>query len=175
MSNHVPSLLTPIIALRSSVSGVRGANKCNTSHFLEPFVRLVDDSYGIDDARRRREEVGVKGDYGFMLPDLSSMQAMSPEVPGRVGRTVSRNHRHPGGLVLSADTLRARAASGLPYQHAAEAPAASSIWRPGMVQLTASGHAFCASISGTSAGATGTGAGFVGCPASSFGSLTQDR
>ena len=93
----------------------------NASCALGPFVRLFDDSFGIDDVRRCEVTLRVEGADGFVLEDVSSMRAISRDVLDLAAQAINRTHQYPDGLVLFTGTLFApvqdRGAEGLGFTH----------------------------------------------------------
>jgi fumarylacetoacetate (FAA) hydrolase family protein len=77
----------------------------NASCAIGPFVRLFDDTFGIDDVRQASLTLKVEGDEGFLLDGYSTMTAISRDVLDLVGQTIGANHQYPDGLVLFLGTL----------------------------------------------------------------------
>ena len=64
----------------------------NASCALGPFVRLFDDSFGIDDVRRCEVTLRVEGADVFVLEDVSSMRAISRDVLD-LAQAINRTHQ----------------------------------------------------------------------------------
>ncbi|MBL1422481.1 MAG: fumarylacetoacetate hydrolase family protein [Alphaproteobacteria bacterium] len=77
----------------------------NASAALGPFIRLVDDGFGLDDIRQMDLAMSVDGEDGYHLSDGSSMKFISRDIEDLVGQTISRNHQYPDGLVLYTGTM----------------------------------------------------------------------
>jgi len=77
----------------------------NASAALGPFIRLVDESYGLDDIRAADLRVKVEGLDQFVLDDKSSMSLISRDITDLAGQTLSKNHQYPDGLVLYVGTM----------------------------------------------------------------------
>jgi fumarylacetoacetate (FAA) hydrolase family protein len=77
----------------------------NASCAVGPFLRLFDDSYGIDDVRNAELTLIVKGEDGFVLRGASSMKEISRDPLDLVAQTIGCHHQYPDGLVLFMGTL----------------------------------------------------------------------
>ena len=77
----------------------------NASCALGPFVRLFDDSFGIEDVRSAEVDLRVDGDDGFILEGRSSMGEISRDPLDLVAQTVNRHHAYPDGVVLFLGTM----------------------------------------------------------------------
>lgn len=77
----------------------------NASCAVGPFLRLFDDSYGIDDVRRAELVLTVEGEDGFVLNGRSSMAEISRDPLDLVAQTIGAHHQYPDGLVLFLGTL----------------------------------------------------------------------
>lgn len=93
----------------------------NASAAIGPFIRLFDDSYGLDDARRAELTLRVEGTDGFVLDGRSSMARISRDPADLVRQTVGRHHQYPDGFMLYLGTLFAptqdRDAPGQGFTH----------------------------------------------------------
>ena len=93
----------------------------NASCALGPFIRLVDDSFGL--AAMRAAEVGltVTGEDGFTLRATSSMGEISRDIEELVAHAIGPHHAYPDGLVLFCGTMFApvvdRDGPGLGFTH----------------------------------------------------------
>lgn len=72
----------------------------NASCALGPFIRLFDETYGIDDVRTEELTVHVVGPEGYTLNELSSMKEISRDVLDLVAQTINSSHQYPDGMVL---------------------------------------------------------------------------
>ncbi len=77
----------------------------NGSCALGPFIRLLDQTFSLDDVRQAEVRVEVRGDDGFVLDDLSSMREISRDVLDLIGQTINANHQYPDGLMLFTGTM----------------------------------------------------------------------
>jgi fumarylacetoacetate (FAA) hydrolase family protein len=93
----------------------------NASAALGPFIRLIDESYSLDDMRQADLSVKVTGLDQFVLDDKSSMGLISRDITDLAGQTLSKNHQYPDGLVLYVGTMFApikdRGAAGMGFTH----------------------------------------------------------
>lgn len=93
----------------------------NASCAIGPFIRLFDDSYGIEDVRAAELELRVEGEDGFVLKGHSSMREISRDPLDLVSQTIGRHHQYPDGVVLFLGTLFApiedRDAAGQGFTH----------------------------------------------------------
>jgi fumarylacetoacetate (FAA) hydrolase family protein len=93
----------------------------NASCALGPFIRLVDDTFGL--AAMRTAEVGltVSGEDGFALRATSSMSEISRDIEELVAHAVGPHHAYPDGFVLFCGTMFApvvdRDAPGQGFTH----------------------------------------------------------
>ncbi|TCL68365.1 fumarylacetoacetate hydrolase family protein [Rhizobium sp. BK251] len=77
----------------------------NASCSIGPFVRLFDQSYGIDDVRRAILDLKVTGEDGFVLKGQSSMAKISRDPTDLVKQTCGPHHQYPDGFMLFLGTL----------------------------------------------------------------------
>jgi fumarylacetoacetate (FAA) hydrolase family protein len=77
----------------------------NASCAIGPFLRLFDESFGLDDVRRAKLELRVEGPDGFVLEGSSDMAQISRDPADLVGQTIGRHHQYPDGLMLFLGTL----------------------------------------------------------------------
>ena len=93
----------------------------NASAAIGPFIRLFDDSYGLDDVRRAELTLRVEGQDGFVLEGASSMAQISRDPADLVAQAVGRHHQYPDGFMLYLGTLFAptqdRDAAGQGFTH----------------------------------------------------------
>jgi fumarylacetoacetate (FAA) hydrolase family protein len=94
----------------------------NAACSIGPFIRLLDESFTIDDVRTeeiRLEIVGAQD--GFRLSDKSRMSEISRDVADLVAQTINESHQYPDGLVLFTGTLFAptqdRGEAGMGFTH----------------------------------------------------------
>jgi fumarylacetoacetate (FAA) hydrolase family protein len=77
----------------------------NASCAIGPFVRLFDDTFGLDEIRRAELELTVRGPEGYVLNGRSSMSAISRDPLDLVAQTINENHQYPDGFMLFLGTL----------------------------------------------------------------------
>lgn len=94
----------------------------NASCAIGPFIRLFDESYGIDDVRRCTVNLQVHGADGFELHGSSSMAKISRDPLDLVAQTQGAHHQYPDGFMLFLGTMfaptqdRGQAGSGFTHQ-----------------------------------------------------------
>ncbi|HUF20447.1 MAG TPA: fumarylacetoacetate hydrolase family protein [Burkholderiales bacterium] len=72
----------------------------NASCAIGPFIRLFDGRYGIDDVRRTRIDIEVRGADGYRLSGKSDLAQISRDPLDLVGQAVNRTHQFPDGMLL---------------------------------------------------------------------------
>lgn len=77
----------------------------NASTAIGPFIRLFDETYGIDEVRRAELDLLVEGEDGFVLHGRSTMHEISRDPLELVSQTRGRHHQYPDGFVLFMGTL----------------------------------------------------------------------
>lgn len=77
----------------------------NASCSIGPMIRLIDDTFTLDDIRRAELELTVTGEDGFVLEGHSSMAEISRDPEDLVRQTVGRHHQYPDGFMLFLGTL----------------------------------------------------------------------
>ncbi|MEO8313928.1 MAG: fumarylacetoacetate hydrolase family protein [Pseudomonadota bacterium] len=76
----------------------------NASCSLGPFIRVFDDSYGIDDVRTAELHLAILGQDGYRLEGRSSMSQISRD-PLDIAKQCWSEHQYPDGAVLFLGTL----------------------------------------------------------------------
>ena len=93
----------------------------NAAAAIGPFVRIFDDSFGIDDVRQLELTLTVSGLDGFTLTGQSSMAEISRDPLDLVAQTIGRHHQYPDGFMLYCGTMFApvqdRDGPGLGFTH----------------------------------------------------------
>ncbi|MFE7845698.1 fumarylacetoacetate hydrolase family protein [Microbacterium sp. NPDC057407] len=93
----------------------------NGSAAVGPFLRLFDETFGIDDVRSAVVELRVEGEDGFELTATSPLSAISRDPVDLVAQVVGPHHRYPDGFALYLGTLFApvddRDAPGRGFTH----------------------------------------------------------
>ena len=77
----------------------------NASCSIGPFIRLFDDSYGLDDVRGETVELEVTGKDGFVLRGSSSMSQISRDPLDLAQALCGHTHQYPDGAVLFCGTM----------------------------------------------------------------------
>jgi len=77
----------------------------NASCAIGPFLRLLDEGFGLDQLRRATIGLRVEGADGFALEGESSMSAISRDIADLVKETIGANHQYPDGFMLFAGTM----------------------------------------------------------------------
>ena len=77
----------------------------NASCAIGPFLRLFDDTFGLDDLRRAEVALAIEGSDGYRLDGASSMAEISRDVTDLVAQTINANHQYPDGLLLFTGTM----------------------------------------------------------------------
>ena len=72
----------------------------NASCALGPFIRLLDQRYGVDDVRRTQIQVRISGIDGFEVEGSYSLAQISRDPLELAAQTLNRNHQYPDGLAL---------------------------------------------------------------------------
>ena len=77
----------------------------NASCALGPFIRVFDDTFGLDHVRAMELELTVEGPEGYRLDGRSSMSKISRDPADLVEQMINPNHQYPDGAVLFLGTL----------------------------------------------------------------------
>jgi fumarylacetoacetate (FAA) hydrolase family protein len=77
----------------------------NASCAIGPFVRLLDDGFGLDAVRALDIDLRVDGPDGYVLRGSSSLREISRDVLDLVAATLGPHHQYPDGFVLFTGTL----------------------------------------------------------------------
>src|SRR5690606_3070191 len=77
----------------------------NASSAIGPMIRLLDESFSLDDIRRAELTLTVEGEDGFVLNGHSSMSQISRDPEDLVRQTIGRHHQYPDGFMLYLGTL----------------------------------------------------------------------
>ncbi|NKB57123.1 MAG: fumarylacetoacetate hydrolase [Alphaproteobacteria bacterium] len=76
----------------------------NASCAIGPFIRLLDDNFGLDDIRSAELTLTVAGDDQFRLEGTSEMSRISRDIEDLAGQTLNENHQYPDGAALFTGT-----------------------------------------------------------------------
>ncbi|MFK3973873.1 fumarylacetoacetate hydrolase family protein [Pseudomonas sp. NPDC087358] len=77
----------------------------NASCAIGPFIRLFDETFGMDDVRNCVVDLQVKGDDGYVMKGSSSMSQISRDPEDIAAQTLNANHQYPDGFLLYLGTL----------------------------------------------------------------------
>ncbi len=83
-------------------------NRSSTA--LGPFIRLLDDTFDLDDIRRLRLTLTIQGGDGFYLTETHDMAEMSRDVTDVTAQCIGPHNQYPDGLLLFTGTSVAPAA-----------------------------------------------------------------
>ncbi|TMJ00289.1 MAG: fumarylacetoacetate hydrolase family protein [Alphaproteobacteria bacterium] len=93
----------------------------NASTAIGPFIRLFDQTFSLDDVRRTRVALTVKGADGFVLDGSSDLGKISRDPADLVAQMIGPHHQYPDGAVLFLGTMFApvkdRDAPGMGFTH----------------------------------------------------------
>jgi fumarylacetoacetate (FAA) hydrolase family protein len=77
----------------------------NASCALGPFIRIVDDSFTIDDVRTAEVQLHVSGEDGFVMEGSSNMALIARDPLDIAAQTIGRNHQYPDGFIMLLGTM----------------------------------------------------------------------
>ncbi|MGO4618782.1 fumarylacetoacetate hydrolase family protein [Ensifer sp. 2YAB10] len=77
----------------------------NASCAIGPFIRLLDETYTIDNVRKAELTLVVEGEDGYRLTGRSSMTEISRDPLDLVAQTIGPHHQYPDGVMLFMGTL----------------------------------------------------------------------
>ena len=77
----------------------------NASCAVGPFIRLFDETFGIDDVRNQNVAMTIQGDDGYLLSETYPMEEMTRTLDELVAQTFNENHQYPDGLALFTGTM----------------------------------------------------------------------
>ena len=89
----------------------------NASCAIGPFVRLFDDTFGLDDVRRAKVDLEVTGPDQFRLRGSSDLSKISRDPLDLVRHAMGSLHQYPDGMVLMTGTLFAPTEQRTPGGH----------------------------------------------------------
>ena len=96
----------------------------NASCALGPFLRLFDETFGLEHVRRTTVTLEVTGTDGFRLEGTSPLAEISRDPEELVAALMGRTHQYPDGALLLLGTMFApiqdRHGPGLGFTHAAD-------------------------------------------------------
>jgi fumarylacetoacetate (FAA) hydrolase family protein len=94
----------------------------NASCAIGPFIRLFDETFGLDDVRRCDVSLKVTGTDGFTFTAHSSMSQISRDPVELVEHAMGKHHQYPDGMMLFLGTMFAptidRFGAGQGFTHA---------------------------------------------------------
>lgn len=77
----------------------------NAQSSLGPFIRVFDDSFGLDDAAKEDIHLRVTGQDGFTLQGTNSVSEISRPLTELISATSGAHHQYPDGFALYTGTL----------------------------------------------------------------------
>jgi fumarylacetoacetate (FAA) hydrolase family protein len=77
----------------------------NASCAIGPFVRLFDETFTVDSARRLSFVTTVEGQDGFRITHTTRVGEIGRDLVDLAGQAASRYHQYPDGLVLFVGTM----------------------------------------------------------------------
>lgn len=77
----------------------------NASAALGPFIRLFDDAYTLDDARKETIHLTVEGPDGYLLKGVNSVARLSRPFEELVNAAHGDHHQYPDGFAVFTGTL----------------------------------------------------------------------
>jgi len=77
----------------------------NASCALGPFVRLLDETFTLDDVRKAKVELEVTGPDQFRLRGSSDLSKISRDPLELVAHAMGKTHQYPDGMALMTGTL----------------------------------------------------------------------
>jgi fumarylacetoacetate (FAA) hydrolase family protein len=93
----------------------------NASCAIGPFIRVLDERFTLDGARRITFETTVEGGDGFRIAHTTRVSEIGRDLADLAGQAHGRYHRYPDGLVLFIGTmftpLEDRGAPGAGFTH----------------------------------------------------------
>ena len=93
----------------------------NASCAVGPFVRVLDDAFTLDSARRLSFETMVEGLDGFRVKHTTHVAEISRDLADLAAQAISRYHQYPDGMILFIGTMFApvddRGAPGSGFTH----------------------------------------------------------
>ncbi|MCC5995872.1 MAG: fumarylacetoacetate hydrolase family protein [Oceanicaulis sp.] len=93
----------------------------NASCALGPFIRLLDQTFTLDDVRSAKVSLRVEGADGYVLTGESSMALISRDPLDLISQAFGRHHQYPDGMALMLGTMFApiedRDAPGRGFTH----------------------------------------------------------
>jgi fumarylacetoacetate (FAA) hydrolase family protein len=93
----------------------------NASCAVGPFLRMLDEGFTLETARRLRFETVIEGADGFRIAHTTRVAEISRDLSELAGQAIGRFHRYPDGLLLFIGTMFApvddRGAPGSGFTH----------------------------------------------------------
>lgn len=77
----------------------------NASCAIGPFIRLLDENFGLADVASLEVSLQVDGTDGFEMHGVSPMAAISRSPENLVGQLLNRNHQYPDGVLFFLGTM----------------------------------------------------------------------
>ena len=77
----------------------------NASAAIGPWIRLLDETFTLEDMRAEVIQLDIIGSEGFHLSDQSTMSAISRDITDLARQTLNDHHQYPDGVALYTGTL----------------------------------------------------------------------
>jgi fumarylacetoacetate (FAA) hydrolase family protein len=77
----------------------------NASCAIGPFIRLLDEDFGLEQLRGLSVSLSIEGTDGFRLQGHSDLAAISRDVSDLVSQAMGAHHQYPDGLMLFTGTM----------------------------------------------------------------------
>lgn len=77
----------------------------NASCAIGPFLRLFDEGFTLDDARRAEVHLAIEGQDGFVLRGINPVSEIGRDFLDLIGHACGRHHQYPDGFVLFTGTM----------------------------------------------------------------------
>lgn len=77
----------------------------NASAAIGPFIRLFDESYGLEEARRSVLEISIDGADGYCTQARGDVSDITRPLEELVRQVMGRHHQYPDGLMLFTGTM----------------------------------------------------------------------
>jgi len=95
----------------------------NASSAIGPFIRLLDDAFGLNDLRKVAVSLVIQGQDNFRLEASSDLSKISRDLPDLASQAFGNSHQYPDGAMLYTGTMFApiqdRDAPGMGFTHKA--------------------------------------------------------
>lgn len=77
----------------------------NASCSIGPFIRLLDETFTLDDIRKTEVSLTIESEDEYVLKDKSPMTKISRDILDLVNQAMNEHHQYPDGMALFTGTL----------------------------------------------------------------------